>query len=131
MNHVFKKDLAPTHIAKSTKTLLNGNGVTVLAWDANPPDLNPIRKKYIQYGVLSGGGLETPNLTIKMTWRMLSNETGLPLYLNNPTGCNDTVIHAKGDPTEHWVHRNKQTFYKCDISVWNIILYFYWSYVIL
>ncbi len=29
----------------------------------------------------------------------------------------DAVIHAKGGPTKYWVHRNKHTFQKPDISV--------------
>ncbi len=29
----------------------------------------------------------------------------------------DAVIHAKGDPTKYWVHRNEHTFQKPDISV--------------
>ncbi len=28
----------------------------------------------------------------------------------------DAVIHAKGDPTKYWVHRNEHTFQKSDIS---------------
>ncbi len=39
---IFQQDLAPAHIAKSTKSWLNDHGVGVLDWPANSPDLNPI-----------------------------------------------------------------------------------------
>ena len=39
---IFHQDLAPAHIAKSTKTWFNDRGITVLDWSANLPDLNPI-----------------------------------------------------------------------------------------
>ncbi len=38
---IFQQDLAPAQTAKSTKSWLNGHGVTVLDWPANSPDLNP------------------------------------------------------------------------------------------
>ncbi len=39
---IFQQDVAPAHTAQSTKSWFNGNGVTVLDWPANSPDLNPI-----------------------------------------------------------------------------------------
>ncbi len=39
---IFQLDLAPAHTAKRTKSWFNENGVTVLDWPANYPDLNPI-----------------------------------------------------------------------------------------
>jgi len=39
---IFQQDLAPAHTAKSTKTWFNDNGISVLDWPANSPDLNPI-----------------------------------------------------------------------------------------
>ncbi len=38
---IFQQDLAPAHIAKVTKSC-NDNGVTVLDWPANSPDLDPL-----------------------------------------------------------------------------------------
>ncbi len=40
---IFQQDLAPAYTAKSTKSWLNDQGVGVLDWPANSPDLNPIK----------------------------------------------------------------------------------------
>ncbi len=37
---IFQQDLAPVHTAKSTRRWLNDDGVGVLDWPANSPDLN-------------------------------------------------------------------------------------------
>ncbi len=37
---IFQLDLAPAHTAKGTKSWFNNQGVTVLDWPANSPDLN-------------------------------------------------------------------------------------------
>ncbi len=37
---IFQQDLSPAHTAKSTKSWLNDQGVGVLDWPANSPDLN-------------------------------------------------------------------------------------------
>ncbi len=39
---IFQLHMAPAHTAISTKSWLNDNGVGVLDWPANSPDLNPI-----------------------------------------------------------------------------------------
>ena len=39
---VFMKDNASCHTAKSVKTFLSEEGVTVMEWPAQSPDMNPI-----------------------------------------------------------------------------------------
>ncbi len=39
---ISQQDFAPAHTAKGTKSRFNDQGVTVLNWPANSPDLNPI-----------------------------------------------------------------------------------------
>ncbi len=39
---IFQQDLPPAHTVKSTKSWVNDQGVGVLDWPANSPDLNPI-----------------------------------------------------------------------------------------
>ena len=38
---IFQQDLAPPHSAKTTKRWFSDDGIEVLDWPANPPDLNP------------------------------------------------------------------------------------------
>ncbi len=40
---IFQQELAPAHTAKGTKSWFNDQGITVLDWSANSPDLNPIK----------------------------------------------------------------------------------------
>ena len=40
---VFLQDNAPCHTAKSAKTFLSGEDVTVMKWLAQSPDMNPIK----------------------------------------------------------------------------------------
>ncbi len=91
-----------------------------LAW----PEPHRESTRYCQ----SRGRWETPDPTMQMTWRLLSKQPWLPLHLSSATGwlssmprCIDAVIHAKGDPTMYWVHRNEHTFQKPDTSVENIL----------
>ena len=39
---VFQQDLAPCHTSKKVKKFMTDNGITVLEWPGNSPDLNPI-----------------------------------------------------------------------------------------
>ena len=40
--HIFQQDNAPCHTAKRVQSFFITNGITVLPWPANSPDLNPI-----------------------------------------------------------------------------------------
>ncbi len=53
---------------------------------------------------------------IKATWASITPEQCHRLIASMPRRI-DTVIHAKGDQTKYWVHRNEHTFQKADISV--------------
>ena len=39
---IFQPDLAPCHSAKKVQKVLQENGIKVLKWPGNSPDLNPI-----------------------------------------------------------------------------------------
>ncbi len=79
---IFQQDLAPAHIAKGTKSWFNDNGVTVLDWPANLPDLNPIE---ILWGIVKRKRSDT-RPTMQMTRRPLSKQPGLPLHLSSAKG---------------------------------------------
>ncbi len=59
---------------------------------------------------------------IKATWASITPEQCHRLIASMPRRI-DAVIHAKGGPTKYWVHRNKHTFQKTDISVYNFLFF--------
>ncbi len=112
---IFQQDLAPAHTAKGTKSWFNDHGVTVLDWPTNSPDLNPredlwsIVKRKIR-DTRPNNADDLKNLVF------IKPEQCHRLIVFMPRRS-DAVIHAKGDPTKYWVHRNEHTFQKPDISV--------------
>ncbi len=105
---IFQQDLAPAHTVKGTKSWFNDHGVTVLDWPANSPDLNPRESRW-----------ETPDPTIKMTWRSLSKQPGLHYTWAVPQ---TDRLHA----TPHWCSNACKRRPNQVLSA-----FFYWSYVIL
>ncbi len=116
---ILQQDLAPAHTAKGTKKAGSIHH-TVLDWPANSPDLNPIEHLW---GIVKRKMRDTrPNnandlkAAIEATWALITPEQCHRLIVFMPSRI-DAVIHAKGDPTKYWVHRNEHTFQKPDISV--------------
>ncbi len=117
---IFQQDLAHAHTAKGTKSWFNEDGVTVLDWPTNSPDLNPIENLW---GIVKRKKRDTrPNkaddlkAAIKATWASITPQQCQRRIASMPRRT-DAVIHAKGGPTKYWVHRNEHTFQKPDISV--------------
>ncbi len=116
---IFQQDLAPAHTAKGTKSWFNDHGVTVLDWPANSPDLNPRENLW---SIVKRKMRDTrPNNADDL--KAAIRATCASLHLSSATNWSppyhdiDAVIHAKGGPTKYWVHRNKHTFQKPNISV--------------
>ncbi len=96
------------------------HGVTVLDSPAISPDLNPNRESmgYCQEE-------DERHQTQQCRWPEGRYQSNLGFI--TPEQCHrliasmpchiDAVIHAKGGPTKYWVHWNKHTFQKPDISV--------------
>ncbi len=95
---IFQQDLAPAHTAKSTKSWLKDNGVGVLDWPANSPDLNP--KENIWDVVKRKNELKA---TFKETWASIPPQA-VPQTDHLHATPNEAVIKAKGAPTKYWVH---------------------------
>ncbi|KAL0161084.1 hypothetical protein M9458_044809 [Cirrhinus mrigala] len=101
---IFQQDLAPAHTAKSTKSWLNDNGVGVLDWPANSPDLNPIEnlwgivKRKMRNKRLKNA--EELKATIKEIWASISPQQCHRLITSMPCRI-EAVIKAKGAPTKH------------------------------
>ncbi len=122
---IFQQDLPPVHTAKTTKSWFNNHGVTVLDWPANSPDLNPIENLW---GIVKKkmrdtrpNNADTTKAAIKATWASITPEQCHRLIASMPRHI-DAVIHAKGGPTQYWVHRNEHTFQKPYIYVYYVDL---------
>ncbi len=97
---ISQQDFAPAHTAKGTKSRFNDQGVTVLNWPANSPDLNPIDNLW---GIVKRKMRDTrPNnaddqkVAIKATWAFITPEQCHRLIDSMPRWI-DAAIQAKGD----------------------------------
>ncbi len=104
---IFQQDLAPAHTAKSTKSWLNDNGVGVLDWPANSPDLNTIENLWciVKRKMRNKRPKNADELkaTVKETWASIPPQQCHKLITSMPRRI-EAVIKAKGAPTKYWVH---------------------------
>ncbi len=103
---IFQQDLAPVHTAKSTKSWLNYQGVGVLDWPANSPDLRIenlwciVKRKMRNKRPKNTDELK---VTVKETWASITPQQCHKLITSMPRRI-EAVIKAKGAPTKYWVH---------------------------
>ncbi len=103
---IFQQDLAPAHTAKSTKSWLNDQGVDVLDWPANSPDLNIenlwgiVKRKMRNKRPKNADELKA---AVKETWASTPPQQCHKLITSMPRRI-EAVIKAKGAPTKYWVH---------------------------
>lgn len=101
---IFQQDLAPAHMAKSTKTWFNDHGITVFDWPANSPDLNPIENLW---GIakrkmkdMRPNNAEELKAAIVASWSSITPQQGHRLIASMPRRI-EAVIHAKGAQTKY------------------------------
>ncbi len=92
---IFKQDLAPVHTAKGTKSWFSDHGVTVLDWQANSPDLNPIENIWsiVKRKMRDTRPNNADNLkaAIKATWASLHRSSATADCLHaTPHWCNNS-----------------------------------------
>ncbi len=105
---IFQQDLAPAHTAKSTKSWLNDQGVGVLDWPANSPDLNPIENLWSIVKRKMRNNKQPTNAdelkaTVKETWASIPPQQCHKLITSMPRRI-EAVIKAKGAPTKYLLH---------------------------
>ncbi len=108
---IFQQDLAPAHTAKGTKSWFNDHGVTVL--DCHRESMGYCQEEDERHQTQQ---CRWPEGHCQSNLVFITPEQCHRLITSMPRRI-DAVIHAKGDPTKYWVHRNEYTFQKPDISV--------------
>ncbi len=101
---IFQQDLAPAHTAKSTKSWLNDDGVGVLDWKANSPDLNPMENLWgiVKRKMRNKRPKNTDELktTVKETWASIPPQQCHKLITPMRRQI-EAVIKANGAPTKY------------------------------
>jgi transposase len=102
---VFQQDSAPCHSAKRSMQWLKDEGVEVLDWPGNSPDLNPIenlwsRLKRLVSARKPSNRTELITAIINAWFRVITTEQLGQLVDSMPRRC-EAVIKAKGFPTKY------------------------------
>jgi hypothetical protein len=103
---IFQHDNDPKHASKMTKTWLEKNGIRVLDWPSQSPDLNPIehlwvflKRKLLAYDYFAKGVDELWN-RVEHEWEQIPVEFCLKLLESMPRRIEE-VIKAKGGNTKY------------------------------
>ncbi len=89
---IFQQDLTPAHTAKSTKSWLNDQGVGVLDWPENSPDLKGIVKRKMRNKRPKNA--DELKATVKETWASIPPQRCHKLITSMPLRI-EAVIKAK------------------------------------
>ena len=101
-NFDFQQDNAPCHTARIVKQWFNEQGMEVMKWPAQSPDLNPIENLWDQIATKVAKGHPSNNTqlltALKAAWNALPDEHLKTLFDSMSRRC-EAVIAAKGGAT--------------------------------
>lgn len=104
-NFIFQQDGAPCHTAKKSMQWFRDNGVEVLSWPGNSPDLNPIenlwaRLKKLVSAIRPSNRQQLIEATINCWYRVISPAELEKLVDSMPRRC-AAVVNSRGYPTKY------------------------------
>lgn len=103
---VFQQDNAPAHVSNSTLEFFRKENVSVLAWPANSPDLNPIENVWgkmsqiVYQNCKQYYDLEKLKMAIVSAWHDLKDDLRLELFKSMNRRCHE-VVKGRGGPTRY------------------------------
>ena len=102
---VFVQDNTPCHVPKSVKIFLSDEGVTVMEWPAQSPDMNPIEKVWKFLNEIAKeknpGNVEELWTNFKGEWEKISVDKCKTLIRSCSKKC-QSVIENKGLHIKYW-----------------------------
>jgi hypothetical protein len=103
-NWIFQHDNDPKHTSKLVKEWFSENGIRVLKWPAQSPDLNPIEHLWDELERRLGDRKFTrPDdffAALQEEWSRIPMDVFMKLVDSMPRRC-EAVIRAKGFPTKY------------------------------
>jgi transposase len=101
---IYQHDHAPCHISKKTMRWFQENGIEVLDWPGNSPDLNPIENLWRQLKMEMAkdkpGNIQQLRNSITKAWYLLPVSTCRSLVKSMPRRIK-SVINSKGFPIKY------------------------------
>ena len=104
-NYIFQQDGAPCHTAKICTKWFADNGIRLLDWPGNSPDLNPIENLWARLKRLVAAKRPSNKreliAAIIATWHHTISKDNLKCLVDSmPRRC-EAVIKARGYPTKY------------------------------
>ena len=103
-NWIFQQDNAPCHTARSVMEWFDNEGIEVLKWPAQSPDLNPIENLWDQVATRvheqNPSNLNELWVAVQSAWNSMAAHNIKFLINSMPRRC-EAVIKAKGGATRY------------------------------
>ena len=103
---VFQQDLAPAHSARATLRYLDAQGMSVLAWPGNSPDMNLIENVWALVASRMSKHANLPQNTaelwdrVQRAWASISIEEVRKLFRSMPSRVHE-LLAKNGGPTHY------------------------------
>ena len=105
-NRIFQQDNDPKHTSKKAKQWFEDNGIQVLAWPAQSPDMNPIEHLWVHLKRALQKYPSPPKDVYELWERLVEEWNGIPVeacqkLIESMPRRIQAVIRAKGGHTDY------------------------------